>query len=410
MNPLYKFFRYLLTDKGISLAAAWSFNQLSYAIVYPFVPIYLCQERGMDYAVVSIIFPLLGLASILAPMPCGWLTDRFGYRIMMLAGQFLRGAIFFLLAFCVYVQAPFWVFVAALMVNTAVGVTFQVGSDAYLAAITLPEERPGYYSKIRIGYNVGWALGPMLGAFFSKTPFWAFFILTGILCIIGTIETWFCCGRNKSESAQENKSGNKGVQGNIFRDIFGNRRFIFLMLGNLFLMLLASQLYSTLSIYSTESVGVSRKALGSIYSLNGTLVLILQIPLVAMLRKIKMPIIMQLITGTLLYAAGYFQLGFAGGALALAIAVTVVTVGEIIVQPALYTAISTETRTGNTGRMMSVSSLMRGIGYSIGPWIGGQLYTNCSGITVWSVLSSFAVISAAAFVFAGFFRGSNKEQ
>ena len=68
----------ILRDKGISLAAAWSFNQLAYAIVYPFIPIYLCNIRGYEYSKVSIIFPLLGLAAIVAPMPFGWLTDRFG--------------------------------------------------------------------------------------------------------------------------------------------------------------------------------------------------------------------------------------------------------------------------------------------------------------------------------------------
>ena len=62
-------------DKGITLAAAWSFNQLAYAIVYPFVPLYLAQERGIAYSTVSLIFPLMGLAIILAPLPCGWMTD-----------------------------------------------------------------------------------------------------------------------------------------------------------------------------------------------------------------------------------------------------------------------------------------------------------------------------------------------
>ena len=69
MNPLVKFVNYLRQDKGIALAGAWSFNQLAYAIVYPFIPIYLCQERGLDYALVSIIFPLLGIAVIFAPLP-----------------------------------------------------------------------------------------------------------------------------------------------------------------------------------------------------------------------------------------------------------------------------------------------------------------------------------------------------
>ena len=399
MNPVFRFLRYLCCDKGILLAAAWSFNQLSYAIIYPFIPTYMCQERGLPYELVSIIFPLLGVAVILAPVPCGWLTDRFGHTAMMLAGQILRGAVFFLLAFMVYVKASFWLFVAALMFNTAVGVAFQVGSDAYLVQIATPEERPGYYSKIRIGYNVGWALGPMVGAFFADTPFWFFFIITGLLCVVGTVQTWFGCCRNLEKHTPQKKIVEKSESGNIFKEILCNHRFLFLMAGNLFLMLLASQLYSTMSIFSTETVKISRQALGSIYSLNGTMVLALQIPLVALLKRLKAPIMLQLITGTLLYTIGYFQLGFAGGAIAIAIAVVVVTLGEIIVQPALYTAASSEANQGNAGRMMSVSSLMRGIGYSVGPWIGGILYTRATPLVLWSVLSSFALISA--FFFAG---------
>ena len=397
MNPFFKIFNYLRHDKGITLAAAWSFNQLSYAIIYPFIPIYMCEERGLPYGLVSIIFPLLGLATILAPIPCGWLTDRFGHSMMMLAGQILRGAVFFLLAFMVYIKAPFWTFVIALMFNTAVGVAFQVGSDAYLVGIATPEDRPGYYSKIRIGYNIGWALGPMVGAFFADTPFWVFFILTGMLCIAGTIHTWFGCCRDIQKYMPQEKVQKTEIQSNIFYEIIRNRRFLCLMGGTLFLMLLASQLYSTLSIFSTATVKISRQALGSIYSLNGTMVLALQIPLTALLKRLKAPIILQLIGGTLLYTAGYFQLGFAGGALAIAIAVAVVTLGEIVVQPALYTAASSEANQSNAGRMMSVSSLMRGIGYSVGPWIGGILYTSATPVLLWGILSSFALIAALFF-------------
>ena len=129
------------------------------------------------------------------------------------------------------------------------------------------------------------------------------------------------------------------------------------------------------------------------------MVLALQVPLVALLTKLNVKVMPQLLLGTLLYFAGYMQLGFAGGAIAIAVAVAVVTLGEIIVQPALYTAVSSETHPSNAGRMMSVSSLMRGIGYAAGPWIGGQLFTHASSLTLWSVLSSFALIAALLFAF-----------
>ncbi|MBR2344202.1 MAG: MFS transporter [Lentisphaeria bacterium] len=394
-----KIFTVIRNDKGVALAASWSFNQLAYAIVYPFIPIYLCQERGLPYSMVSMIFPLLGLAVIIAPVPCGWLTDKFGYAVMMLAGQFFRGIIFFLLAFFVYIQAPFWWFVAALMINTAVGTAFQVGSDAYLVVNTVPEKRSEYYSKIRMGYNIGWTVGPMLGAFFAKTPFWAFFILTGMLCMAGTVYTHYCCCRLQITTYKE--SYRKTVR-NIpaVKLIFGNIRFMLLMLGTLLLMLLVSQLYSTMSVFATGRVGISTGALGTIYSLNGFMVLVLQVPLVALLTRLEVPIQVQLCVGTLLYAAGYFQLGLSGSAVMIAVAVTVLTIGEIITQPALYTSVSQETDPENAGRMMSVSSLMRGIGYSVGPWLGGILFTHASSLVMWSVLSCFALAAAVMFATA----------
>ena len=172
------------------------------------------------------------------------------------------------------------------------------------------------------------------------------------------------------------------------------------MLGTLFLMCLASQLYSTLSVFSTTVAGVSREALGSIYSLNGAMVLLLQLPVVEMLKRLKTPVLLQLVAGTLLYVAGYTLLGFSTGAIAVASVVAIITLGEITVQPALYTSIAAETRPDNAGRLFSVYSLMRGIGYSIGPWIGAQLYENCKSPQVmWGVLASFATAATIAFLF-----------
>lgn len=392
------------SDKGITLAAAWSFNQLSYAIVYPFVPLYLAQERGIAYTTVSLIFPLMGLATTFSPLPCGWMTDKFGRSFMMLFGQAGRAVIFFILAFFVYTNAPFWLFAIFLMLNTSVGVAFQVGADAYLADVTVPEERPGYYSKIRIGYNVGWALGPMLGAFFAKTPFWLFFIITGLLCIAGTFYTKYVCFKNdKSASPKPAEEKEKKIDDfNIVADVFKNFRFMMLLIGTLLLMLLESQLYSTVSAFSTQRIGISREALGATYSLNGFMVLALQIPIVAALKKLKVPVLVQLAAGTLLYAASYFFLGFTVGAITLAASVAVITLAEIIAHPALYTALSGETRDSNAGRMLSMYSLMRGIGYSVGPWLGAMILTSTqSGPLIWGTLSLFAVAASVVFTFSG---------
>ena len=400
MNVL-QFFNKIKNDKGITLAAAWSFNQLAYAIVYPFIPIYLSQERGIPYSTVSLIFPLMGIAGMLAPIPCGWLTDKCGRRFMMRWGQLGRAIMFFILAIFVYINAPFWVFAVTLMLNTSVGSAFQVGSDAYLTDITTTEERPSYYGKIRIGFNTGWALGPMLGAFFAQTPFWLFFILTGLLCVLGTLYVEFICFSQEDKAATvSNVKKEKNDGFSIQNDVLKNYRFMLMLLGTFLLISLSSQLYSTLSAYATQRVGISRSVLGTAYSLNGFLVLALQLPIVLLFTRIKTPIMYQLIIGTLVYAAGYIYLGFIGGAAALIAAVIIITLGEMISQPSLYTAVSTEAKGKYTGRMLSLYTLTRGAGYAVGPWFGALIFdATKSGIVLWSCMSLFAIAAAVIFLF-----------
>lgn len=387
-----------MKHRKFSLTTAWAFNQLAYAIVYPFVPLYLSNERGIPYTTVSLIFPLLGLAVILAPIPCGWLTDTLGRNLMMLLGQFGRGVIFFILSLMVYWNAPFWVFPVMLMLNTAVGVAFQVGADAYLADISTEEERPMYYSWIRMGFNLGWAAGPMLGAFFAKTPFWIFFIMTGILSIAGGVFTAFTCCKDAAKNCKKKPENKTHPQESFFLTLLKNKRFLLVLAGTCLLMCLASQLYSTMSIFSTNKIGISKAALGSIYSINGFMVMALQIPLMALLKRSKMGLAAQLLLGVLFYGSGFALLGFACAAWMIAGCVAILTLGEIIFQPSLFTVVSNETTPANSGRFMAAYSFARGVGYAVGPWIGAQIMGNLSSnILLWLILCSFGFSSAIIF-------------
>ena len=383
--------------KSVTLATAWSFNQLAYAIVYPFIPIYLSSERGIPYTTVSLIFPLLGLATIIAPMPCGYLVDRFGHSFMMLFGQAARGTIFFILALMVFINAPFWVFAVLLMLNTMVGGAFQVGADAYLVNISTEAERPLFYSHIRMGYNLGWALGPMAGAFFADTPFWTFFIVTGLLCMGGTLFTRFNCCEKISCAGNLPRPVRPAVSGGMFKVVMAQEGLLLLLTGALFYFTLSSQLYSTMSVYSVNQVKISKEALGTIYSLNGFMVLLLQVPITHWLNRI-LTVRKQLLIGICWYGCGFAALGWANGAWWIAGCVAVLTMGEILVQPSLYTVISRHAASDNAGRTMAAFSLARGVGYAAGPYAGAQLMQHStSPVLLWLTLGSCAAISISIF-------------
>ncbi len=340
---------------------------------------------------VGIIFPLMGLATILSPSLSGWMADRIGRHFLMQFGQVSRAVVFFILAMLALFQSPLWLFAVMLMVSAAAGTFFGVGADAYLTDITSVEERPAIYGRIRIGTNIGWALGPMLGAFLARTPFSLLFALTAVLCLIGALHTKINC----RETAREHDEHAPPAAPSIFRDY----QLLKLLTCSFLLFLLTSQLYSIMSVYATGVIGVSRNALGMVYSVNGFTVIFCQLPVVRIMDKLNIGQTGRLVGGAVFYAVGYVSLAFCSNGWQLALAVFTLTLGEVIVTPSLYVGISSLAPRSGIGRYMAALGFIRGVGLAAGPWIGSLAFHKYQGqpLMLWGLLSLFAVFAAAGF-------------
>jgi len=386
------------TDRAtLSLTAAWLINSLAYSIIYPFIPLYLHQDRGFPMTQVGMIFPLMGLATILAPPLFGALTDRFGRRPVMQLGQHGRAAVFLLLALAAWMQSPFVVFAGLLMVSTAIGCGFQVAAQSYLADITTPEKRSLYYGWTAIGCNIGWAVGPILGSCMTGVPFYLLFLLTAILCSAGGAVSFLLCPEPDRQTAGAKQSAF------AFVGVLTNRALLELLFAALLLTMLTSQLYSTLSVFATGNVGIPRNRLCMDYSANGFTVICCQQAMTHLLERLKVPASRRLMLGAGLYIAGYFAMGFCTGAWYMAGCVFVLTLGEITVQPGLYSATAKLVTPDMLGRAMAARSLVTGIGFSIGPWFGALVYARCqtSPVLLWAILASFGLAAAIGFFRTG---------
>ncbi len=379
-------------DRVISLASAWTINSLAYSIVYPFIPIYLNEQRGVPYSTVGAIYPLMSGAIILAPMIAGPLIDRVGCRFSLQFGQTGRGFLFVLLALMALMHAPFWLFAAVLALNAGIGTFFQIGADAYLNDITTPADRARHYGKIRIGTNIGWMIGPMLGAFLAGLPFAIVFALTAALCFFGALYTRRIC----DHSVQRRKEEHSEIS--AWR-LLCDRRLVGVLFCAFLLFLLTSQLYSSFSPFARKFIGISDFALGIIYGLNGCVIIVCQLPVIRILDHFRLLPIQRLVAGALLYMCGYFSIGFALNGWMLAVSVVVLTLGEAVVTPSLFNCISRFAPTGGVGRYMAALELTRGIGYAAGPFFGLRALSAFAGrpIELWGMLSLFAVAAAVGF-------------
>ncbi len=378
------------------LAAAWCINVFALSITYPFLPIYLHTERGYPMALVGLVFPVMGVARMLGPPLAGWLVDRFGRRPVLIGGPVARSLCFLALAWLAMIDASLPAIAALLFLGVFCGGFFQAASDAYVADITPANRAPEAFARIRVGLNIGWMIGPAVGAFLARTPFALLFGLTGGLCLVTAATGYFGCPESRTNaepSTDGPQTGRRKALGLMLQD----RTFRYHMIFAFALFLLTSQLASTLSVFATESVGISKNLLGFLYTANGLMVILFQIPIGRILARTNLGA--RLAAGALFYAVGYFGFGLAGAWVHLLAFVIVFTVGEILAEPAVVSVTSRLAPAGATGRYLGAHGLVRGLGYSIGPYVGALLFARFANepLFLWTPLALCAVLAACGF-------------
>jgi MFS family permease len=400
-------------DRSTKLSFAWLINSLAYSIVYPFLPIYLHNSRGIPMAQVGLIFPLMGLGVIAGPPISGYLVDKLGRRLMLIGGPAVRGILFLILALLALLDAPFYMFALTLTASACVGTFFQNASDAYLTDMTTPKERPKVYSRIRVGTNIGWAIGPMLGAFLARTPFSLLFALTAVLCFAGSIFVMMTCPEIKKAPVEVVQSESTGPSGKFnWSQFFHNYRCVLTLFFGFMLYLLVSQLFSVFSVFSTSILGITKNQLGFVYSINGLTIVLLQIPVTHILDRKNWELDYRLVLGAFMYFIGFFVVAFCSQYYHLMGAVALLTTGEVITQPALYTVISRMAPAESIGRYMGILGLVRGTGYALGPYIGSLLFPHYShnALLFWGILSSFGLTAAIGFLVLGIYSQRHPEK
>jgi len=129
------------------------------SMIWPFIMIYSSQKLSLPLTAVTSLMTINALTSLLASVVAGSLVDQFGRKGIMTIGLFGQA-----IAYLFYIPAQqFWLFALLMGLSGLFGPLYRVGSDAMLADIFGPEDRAQAYALVRMGRNIGVALGPVLG-------------------------------------------------------------------------------------------------------------------------------------------------------------------------------------------------------------------------------------------------------
>ena len=106
-----------------------------------------------------------------------------------------------------------------------------------------------------------------------------------------------------------------------------------------------------------------------------------------------------LLAGSLLYSGGYLLVGFVPDFGLLALAMIIITFGEMIVQPAGLTLASRLAPEDQRGRFLGVFGMFNHLGWSIGPYLGGMslhAFSERPWVT-WVIVSGLALVAGIGF-------------
>ena len=249
---------------------------------------------------------------------------------------------------------------------------------------------------MRIGANIGFAIGPMIGGFIAAVSYSSLFLLTALTCAIVAVIITF--------GLQESMRKTIPRMGFSIRDLAGigkNRRFMFFCAMSFLLFIVVAQMSTTYSVFSTDAVGVSEVEIGYLYTINGVVVVFLQLPMARYISRYRMSTVLAF--GAIVYAAGYFLVAFAQDFIFLAFCMFTITIGENVTSPSSMNIVANMSPENERGRYMGFFGLATSFGYSVAPVIGGVLLDAMidAPFLLWGIIAMFGVVSAIGFLYMG---------
>lgn len=370
--------------------------------VMPLITIILTQNVGLTKQMAGFYISLAGFLYMPAAMLGGKLADTIGRKkvIMLFDGL---GVIFYIAA---GFMKPSMVMVYMVILAGASMVTAGPAHDSLIADLTTPETRNGAYALSYMGWNIGFAVGPVIGGLLYKNHLPLVFFgdaLTALIALILILvvipET---LGRTKEDVLDVHRKLERREEGSIFSVLLKRPILLYfavIMFGYNFAY---SQWSFMLPMQTMQNFGgVGAEYFGYIAGFNG-LVVMLFTPLVTKIAE-GIGNMRRMVYGGLLYAIGFGMLGVLHTMGFLFFWAFTFTIGEIILSISITPFLVSHTPVSHRGRMNAVIPMIFGLGHTLGPLGMGKALTYVNIETGWVLIGvSTLIFSVLMFILERF--------
>ena len=364
-------------------------------LAFPYLAMYLTGKSvngglEMDPSLIGFMFMVGGLAYIFPLLVSGSLCDKFGRRGMILL--FVVPQVFLTAGYAY--ASSFVEFLALYVAGGVLGAFFDPAFSAMVADLVVePSRREEVYGLSYMIANIATVFAPPIGGLIASASGYSVLFMYAVVFMSVCAVIVFVFIKESLPERDRARSIALAQLGGVFRD----RLFIIFCCVGALTNVVYSQLYGLLSVY-TEYVGLPPYAFGILFSVNGAMVVTLQIPI----RKgaVRIGSTKAFVVAQLLYAVGFTYFLVSRDFLQFLVGVVVLTLGEIIFSPAISAFVANLSPVDMRGRYMALSGLFYGVGSSVGTMVGFRLYDVLSNKElIWGVLGSVGFATLPGYLY-----------
>jgi MFS family permease len=347
--------------------------------VVPFLTLYLTRQ-GFTIGEAGLAIGAYGLGRLGAAFIGGHLADTFGRRKTIVLSMVLAAVSMLLLSQARTLSA----IVLLTGLASLTGELYLPACSALLADLVPEHRRVTAYAAYRLSFNAGWAFGPAAAAFLAAHSFLWLFVGDALTSVMFAVVAWYLLPRGV-RSAQAEAGWSEAW--NVLRQ---DRRIHQVALATLLIGLVIHQLVSSYGLHVT-TLGFSDATYGALLSLNGLLVVIIELPLTTWSRRFPSRPVMAL--GYLMMGAGLVLNAWFHGLPALIIGMIVFTFGEMTFAPVAGAYVASLAPSRMRGRYMGAWGFSNSLSLMLGPGLGMMVFAR-SPAALWIGCGGLAVLAA----------------
>ncbi|MGA5765655.1 MDR family MFS transporter [Nonomuraea bangladeshensis] len=355
-------------------------------MVMPFTGVYLTQARGLSVTAAGLVMGVFGVGSLLSQPLAGMLTDRIGRRATLSGGMLASGAAMLALGYSVSLPAV----LASMLVLGVVIDLYRPASNALVADLVGPAERPRAYGLLFWGINLGYSVGMTAGGWLAGLGFLWLFWIDAVSCVVFAVLVWRAVPETRPEGARQATGG----FGAVLRDRV-MVAFTLVVLGN---ALVYAQTMTMLPVAMTKAAGLSTAQYGTAMALNGVLIVVVQ-PLVSGWLGRRDPA-RTFALGLAVMGAGFALTAFVTSTLGLTATIAVWTAGEIVTAGIAGTIVAALAPEELRGRYAGLFGLAWSAAAVLAPLLGGPLL-ELGPRALWFTIGAVGLASAAGMLALG---------